>query len=513
MICMFSAYGQPGFRKTVQLGTVVNSIIENIDITRIGDHYYSYGYGAVPDSGLYTLYLIKSDEHGNIIDHKYIFEEKRWLSYWPYVVNRPKIAVIDSSKFVVVLANIDNLDHEVFCIDTGLNKIWHTSIPKYSNNSGERPKRIISDGKHIYMGILPVNKSGKSINTRLLKLSMDGALMDSKINTIVEGMWGLMFNKDKTALFLTGIQLPNDNVFRSHKVKLDLDLNVQSDKYIDTDGLFDFGHVLTLMNDSDDYITTSYDVLPTPPESPEGVGSGYALSITRRDTNLNVIWKIPLYSSTSHNNGFSSIIPSMDGHYYAFGQVVTFMDNKGQYPSDTQAPVLNSFITKFTEGGQIIWQRLDTFDFYDPWNYSWTEAGGIVAMEDGGVMVCGSSQQFGPEDRHGWMMRIDANGCVIEGDCALSGIVYPDPLNNEIFAYPNPTNGLVYIDMRGNANISEDIHYVIYDSIGNLFENTSSVIYDGKISINLSGRMPGIYFIKIIQQGREVAACKIVLSK
>jgi len=128
-------------------------------------------------------------------------------------------------------------------------------------------------------------------------------------------------------------------------------------------------------------------------------------------------------------------------------------------------------------------------------------------------MVCGSSQQFGPEDRHGWMMRIDANGCVIEGDCALSGIVYPDPLNNEIFAYPNPTNGLVYIDMRGNANISEDIHYVIYDSIGNLFENTSSVIYDGKISINLSGRMPGIYFIKIIQQGREVAACKIVLSK
>jgi len=508
-----AAYSQNGFRKGFRLSTSVYSVSQHIDIAHIGDYYYSYGYGFVPDSGRETLYVIKSDGHGNIIDHQYIFEGSIWLSYWPYVVNRPKIAVIDSSRFAVVLGNLANQDNEVFCIDTSLNKLWHTTVPAYPHNGAEKPIRMITDGKHIFIGIRPFNKkSSKYLNTKLVKLDIEGNILDTKENPTIESFWDLTFNKDKTALLFTGLATINESFFRNYLITMDLSFNTISAKYQDSDINIDFGHNITLLDNSSDYITSSYDLLPSPYYSPEEVGVGYALSITRRDTDLNVIWKIPLFSSSSHNNGFSSIIPSKDGHYYAFGQVVTFLPNKGEFPSGTLATVLNSFLSKFTDDGQLIWQRLDTFDFYFPFNYSWTEAGGIVAMDDGGAMICGSSQHFGPEDRHGWMIRVDAGGCVVEEDCALLNAPHTAPERESRFAvYPNPASGIVHIRVDDNVLSTGQLSYRVYDAMGRIMQK--GICSPGTMILDLSGLMPGIYFIKLAGERHELGVTKIFLTR
>jgi len=508
------AYSQTGFRKIIRLDTVVNSIIENMDIVKIGDHFYSYGYGAVPDSGLYTLYVIKSDGQGNIIDHRYIFEEQKWLSYWQYIVNRPKIAVIDSSRFAVVLTNIDNLDHEVFCIDTGLNKLWHTSIPKYSFNGGEWPRRIISDGINIYIAILPLNKNGNFLDTRLVKLDVDGNFIWSKINTLVNNLWGFTFDKEKQSLLLVGPNIIFDPPFRNYLVKLDTEGQIISSKFIEKSTKEDFGFNILHLPNSTDYITDSYDFLPCPDYNPEGIGVGYGLNITRRDTNLNVIWKIDLFPPTSHNNGFSSIIPSKDGYYYAFGQFVTFMYDVADYAGFTDSvPVLNSFVTKFTEDGQVIWQRLDTFEFSPAYNFSWTEAGGIVAMDDGGVMVNGTCRTWIPEDRRGWMMRLDPNGCIVDHDCAvLSSSGPPDrPQQSRFSLYPNPASGFVHIRFDDAALSTAQLSYRVYNTMGRIVQK--GTCSPGAMSIDLSGLMPGIYFIKLAGEKHELGVTKIFLTR
>ena len=511
-----AAYSQTGFRKTIRLDTVVNSIIENMDIVKIGDHFYSYGYGAVPDSGLYTLYVIKSDGHGNIIDHRYIFEEQKWLSYWQYIVNRPKIAVIDSSRFAVLLTNIDNLNNELFCLDTNLNKLWHTTIPLSVNNLAERPKKMITDGHYIYIAMLPVYKNNTNINTKVVKLDTDGYILWSKTTTLVNYLWGFTFDKDKETLLLSGPQNKPNAIYRTYLVKLDTSFHILSSKYLDrieTENV-DFGFNILHLPNSDDYITDSYDFLPCPDYNPEGIGVGYGLNITRRDTNLNVIWKIDLFPPTSHNNGFSSIIPSRDGYYYAFGQFVTFMYDVADYAGFTDSvPVLNSFVTKFTEDGQVLWQRLDTFEFSPAYNFSWTEAGGIVAMDDGGVMVNGTCRTWIPEDRRGWMMRLDPNGCIVDHDCAVLSSSGPidRPQQSRFSVYPNPASGIVHIRFDDNVLFVEQLSYRVYDAMGRIVQK--GICTPGEMSLDLSGEGPGVYFIQLASRGQTCGMRQVFIYR
>ena len=509
---IFTANAQKGFKKTFKLTDAYCSVIENIDIVKIGRHYYSYGYGNVPDSGLYTLYIVKSDENGNILDHKYIFEDKKWLSYWPSIVNRPKIAVMDSSRFAVVLANIDNLATEVFCIDTNLTKIWQAGIPKYSYNGGEWPKKVITDGDNIYIAMLTLTKSSDYIYTKVVKINNKGKLQWTKTTSQINYLWGFTFDKEKKHLLLSGANIINDPPFKNYVTKLDTSFKMLSYKYLNLNSKEDFGYNILHLANSNDYITDSYDFIPSPDYSPEGVSLGYGLNITRRDTNLNPIWKIALFPPTSYNNGFSSILPSKDGYFYAFGQVVTFMYDVADYTGFTDSvPVLNSFVTKFTEDGKVIWQRLDTLDFSPVYNYSWTEAGGVVAMEDGGLMINGTCRDYETHNRKGWMMRLDANGCLIKGDCATSSL--SDPLEiteNDFDIYPNPTTGIVNIMMNKKNLYKGTFKFTTFDAMGRIVKE--GTMNEDNAILNLEDLNSGIYFLKIMYNDHEFGIRKIILT-
>jgi len=79
-----------------------------------------------------------------------------------------------------------------------------------------------------------------------------------------------------------------------------------------------------------------------------------------------------------------------------------------------------------------------------------------------------------------------------------------------ISLYPLPTNGTLHISF--NKTMADVPSVVIYDMIGNMIENISlEREATGAFTINLSGKRPGFYFIKV-QAGEESFSRRITVT-
>lgn len=68
-----------------------------------------------------------------------------------------------------------------------------------------------------------------------------------------------------------------------------------------------------------------------------------------------------------------------------------------------------------------------------------------------------------------------------------------------ISMYPMPTNGVLHITF--NKAMSATPEVLVYDMIGNLQDNLSlEREASGSFLINLSGKKPGFYFIKVMSE-------------
>lgn len=68
-----------------------------------------------------------------------------------------------------------------------------------------------------------------------------------------------------------------------------------------------------------------------------------------------------------------------------------------------------------------------------------------------------------------------------------------------ISMYPLPTNGILHISF--NKAMSATPEVLVYDMIGNLQDNLSlEREASGSFLINLSGKKPGFYFIKVMSE-------------
>jgi hypothetical protein len=73
--------------------------------------------------------------------------------------------------------------------------------------------------------------------------------------------------------------------------------------------------------------------------------------------------------------------------------------------------------------------------------------------------------------------------------------------NLEVKVYPNPTSGRVYVDFSGYTGHKAEI--LVTDILGKVvLRNTLYV--EERLEIDLSDRVTGIYFLKIILNGDEV---------
>ena len=94
----------------------------------------------------------------------------------------------------------------------------------------------------------------------------------------------------------------------------------------------------------------------------------------------------------------------------------------------------------------------------------------------------------------------DNNGCVnmttITQDVSLcTGIIAVDNLDTKINVYPNPSNGIFVLELNTTSLV------MITNTLGQLVFIDTMV--HGNHNLNIQNQSPGIYFIKVVQNGKQ----------
>lgn len=121
----------------------------------------------------------------------------------------------------------------------------------------------------------------------------------------------------------------------------------------------------------------------------------------------------------------------------------------------------------------------------------WWEPGGIVATQDGGVLVVGING--GDGDRRAFMIKIDA-----EGNPPTSTLDHH--INMYIVkTYPNPSSGILHIDIQSDKNTVYSMQ--MYNQSGALVYE-SDALQIGNNSFDLTHLANGIYYYQLMSKDK-----------
>lgn len=82
-------------------------------------------------------------------------------------------------------------------------------------------------------------------------------------------------------------------------------------------------------------------------------------------------------------------------------------------------------------------------------------------------------------------------------------------IDEAVSVYPNPTNGLVSIDLQGA--VAQNATVEVYNAMGQLILSNNYTAAQSKFDLNLSGNAAGVYTVKLIVNG-EVVTKRVVLQ-
>jgi hypothetical protein len=88
----------------------------------------------------------------------------------------------------------------------------------------------------------------------------------------------------------------------------------------------------------------------------------------------------------------------------------------------------------------------------------------------------------------------------------VTGIKPTNGIHLLVSAYPNPTTGMLTLSIK-DYELS-GLSFKLYDINGNLLQNKK--ITDKQGQINMSGLASATYFLKVIQENKEIKAFKII---
>ncbi|MEI6523939.1 MAG: T9SS type A sorting domain-containing protein [Bacteroidota bacterium] len=208
------------------------------------------------------------------------------------------------------------------------------------------------------------------------------------------------------------------------------------------------------------------------------------------DKNLNVIWT-KYFGKRSLNTGITKLMITSDGNIAGCGidGLVTTIENGDSIGHITGC------IFKFTADGDSIWMKnYQAID--DPVNGDNNELLDLDEMPDGGFVACGKAVAFSPYRQRGWLMRVDANGCLTP-ECLNSTKEVDEP--SQFLTYPNPTNDILNI-----TNPLQISTYQIYQWDGKL------ITQGNNFPIDISKFTNGIYFLKITTKNNQIINQKII---
>jgi len=107
------------------------------------------------------------------------------------------------------------------------------------------------------------------------------------------------------------------------------------------------------------------------------------------------------------------------------------------------------------------------------------------------------------------------NGSVAQGVqqpfeiSVVTGIEEAKGITLQCSAYPNPTTDFLTLKVDASTSLSiQSMEYQLFDINGKLLENKK--VEDDETSIVMSNLVPATYFLKIIQNNKEIKTFKII---
>ena len=122
-------------------------------------------------------------------------------------------------------------------------------------------------------------------------------------------------------------------------------------------------------------------------------------------------------------------------------------------------------------------------------SYQWIICGTSIEIIDGA-----ESASYQPISNGYYAVIVTDSVCSDTSECKEFNFtsIAESIVNSSLNIYPNPTTGIVYVEIENNFNVNERIR--IYNPIGQLIKKLD--VDSKKVSFSLSGFENGTYFIK-----------------
>ncbi|MCB0761779.1 MAG: T9SS type A sorting domain-containing protein [Flavobacteriales bacterium] len=236
-------------------------------------------------------------------------------------------------------------------------------------------------------------------------------------------------------------------------------------------------------------------------KNPDGLGANPALYKVSFDGVIE--WYVHLEFGYEDNQRFVNVVRCIDeSGYVAVGERYTILDpdSTGGDPY-TESAVL----VKVSEDGELLWQRefVGLESKSDQHNVS-----DLKATSDGGYIFCGESSDgdsnsptFTPPAQQGWVVKVDACGCLVPGcdpNCNANPEDPEPPVNADepFLVGPNPATDFINVHILLEGE-DQQRRIELFNYLGQQVRSYRIPQGSTTYMIDTRGLTPGTYIIRV----------------
>ncbi len=239
---------------------------------------------------------------------------------------------------------------------------------------------------------------------------------------------------------------------------------------------------------------------------------GRALKINE---NGDVIWDTVI-NDNPRGGHFWTVVPATNGDVVAFGTEYKYYayDEYNYEVGSMREP--EGWAVRLDANGNVVWSRIfghNAVPHAHDYLYN------AVALSDGGFVAAGSSlvqdstwfqgSKVAYPRQSGWLVKLDANGCVDSACSEILNIKSPPKQQYQIGLYPNPGKGKALL--QSEQLLPANSHISITDIMGRTVWQQTYKQPQQQIPIDISSNASGVYLIRL-NVGEDMYSLKYVLS-
>ena len=375
----------------------------------------------------------------------------------------------------------------------------------YSLNNIDINYSMLKDRNNNF--IIPVNSNPNWYSTNVLfKLDHHGNIIDKKSYNPNNGNLILIrMDTTRNGFILGGWQGPPGPVKNGIQQTIIVEFDSLGNKIweyespTDEDWTGTLGGIVANDNDEIIYVSGKGYIFDTFAISDVFKNKWYATKIGK---DKKIIWRtlFPTFADNSvEGSRFWNILKLKDKNYLSMGMLADSITG------------IYSWITKFSDDGQIIWNR--NYKMESDTNGYMHEIRDMDEDSDGNLIAVGERLDLvrqGFNTQQAYMLKLDKYGCIIPG-CHLVSTKDEYKKDFNIKIYPNPASDFIsfYIDDNVKLKVNQ---YCIRDMSGQLIKEIRSLTPDMHFVIHTQDFISGTYIIQFLEDGHIVQSEKFIIS-